>query len=115
MSTEVLTIDVQIVEKGKEIFSALSELRPEKSFSFVLTEEGVEAVQEAKILAEWGIGGNKPKLKVAAMECFDQMAEAEAGSPVNVNFTEYELKAMAEVLSVIERALERQEDGILKK
>lgn len=54
MSTEVLTIDVPTVEKGKEIFTALSELRPEKSFSFVLTEEGVEAIQEAR--KNWPIG-----------------------------------------------------------
>jgi hypothetical protein len=115
MSTEVLTIDVPTVEKGKEIFTALSELRPEKSFSFVLTEEGVEAIQEAIKLADWGIGGNKPKLKEAALECLDYMGEVEVGAPVNVNFTEYELKAMAEVLSVIDRALERNEDGVLKK
>lgn len=115
MSTEVLTIDVPTVEKSKEIFTSLSDLRPEKSLSFVLTEDGVEAIQEAKKLAEWGIGGNKPKLKAAAIECLDHMGEAEAGTPVNVNFSEYEIKAILEVLSVIERALERQEDGILKK
>lgn len=66
-------------------------------------------------MADWGIGGNKPKLKEAALECLAHMGEAEAGEPVNVNFTEYELKSMAEVLSVIDRALERQEEGILKK
>lgn len=115
MSTEVLTIDVSTVEKGKEIFTALSELRPEKSFSFVLTEEGVEAIQEAKKLADWGIGGNKPKLKETALECLEGIGTAEAGDPVNVNFTEYEIKSMAEVLSVIEKALEIEEDGVVKK
>ena len=49
------------------------------------------------------------------MECLDYLEVAEAGDPVNVNFTEYEIKSLAEVLSVIERALERQEDGTLKK
>jgi hypothetical protein len=98
MSNEVITIDVPIVEKSLEIFTTLAELRPEKSLSFVLTEEGVEAMQEAIKLTDWGIGGNKPKLKEAAIECLEQMGEAEAGAPVNVNFTEYELKAMTEVL-----------------
>ena len=115
MPAEVLTINVPIVEKAKEIFSALSELKPEKSMSFVLTEEGIEAIQEAEKLAEWGIGGNKPKLKLAAIDCLEMIGAGEAGEPVNVNFTEYELKAVAEVLAVIDRALVNQEDGVLKK
>jgi hypothetical protein len=115
MSAEVLTINVPIVEKAKEIISVLSEMRHDKSMSFALTEEGFEAIREAEKLAEWGIGGNKPKLKEAAFVCLEMIGSGEPGIPVNVNFTEYELKAIGEVLAVIERALERQEEGVLKK
>lgn len=114
MSAEVITLNLPVVEKGKEIFSVLSEIRPEKSFSFVLTEDGVEAIQLAITLAEWGIGGNKPKLKETALEYLDEMSQCEAGDPVNVNFTEYEIKSMGEVLAVFEKALEEQEEGVLE-
>ncbi|MEN8242841.1 MAG: hypothetical protein ABFS17_13040 [Chloroflexota bacterium] len=115
MSADELMINVPIVEKALEIFSTLTVIRPEKSFSFILTEEGLEAIQEAGKLAEWGIGGNKPKLKIAALECLALIGSGEPGDPVNVNFTEYELKSCAEILSVIERALTNHEDGLLKK
>jgi hypothetical protein len=114
MSAEVLTLKVPIAELGIEIFTVFSELPPEKSLSFVLTEEGVEAIQLAPTLVDWGIGGNKPKLKQTALECLSLMQDAEAGVPVNVNFTEYEIKAMGEVLGVFEKALEKQEDGLLE-
>jgi len=42
MATDALEINVLIVEKAREIFSALAEIRPEKSFSFILTEEGID-------------------------------------------------------------------------
>jgi hypothetical protein len=41
------------------------------------------------------------------------LEEFSPGDPVNVNFTEYEIKAMGEVVSVIEKALEQHEDGVL--
>jgi hypothetical protein len=114
MTADVLSINVAILEKGLEIFDVLSGLTPEKSLSFVLTDEGAEAVQLAIPLTEWGIGGNKPKLKETALECLAQINEAEAGDPVNVNFTEYEVKSMGEILAVFQKALEEQEDGILE-
>ena len=114
MTADVLTLNIPVVELGKEIFSALSELRPEKSLSFVLTEEGAEAVQLAISLVDWGIGGNKPKLKETALACLAEMNEVSAGDPLNVNFTDYEIKAMAEILAVLEKALEKQKDGILE-
>ena len=115
MPTDALEINVPNVEKAKEIFSALSEIRPEKSFSFILTEEGIEAVTETRKLAEWGIGGNKPKLKVAALECLEMIGSGEPGAPVNVNFTEYEIKSIVELLSVVDRALENHSEGVLKR
>jgi hypothetical protein len=114
MTADVLSLDVAIAEKGVEIFDVLSGLTPEKSLSFVLTDEGVEAIQLAIALTEWGIGGNKPKLKETALECLNQISEVDAGDPVNVNFTEYEVKSMEEVLAVFQKALEQQKDGILE-
>jgi hypothetical protein len=35
------------------------------------------------------------------------------GEPVNINFTEYEIKSMGEVLEVLTKALEVHEDGTL--
>ena len=113
--TDEIKIKPEIVRIAHVIFSEFSNLKPERSLSFSLTDEGVEAINEAKKLADWGIGGNKPKLKETALEHLEILEKSKAGEPVNVNFTEYEIKAMGEVLAVIEKALEIHEDGILYK
>ena len=46
MTADELTINIAGVETAKEIFSALVEIQPEKSMSFVLTEEGIIKAQE---------------------------------------------------------------------
>ena len=51
------------LEVAEEIFRTIADLRPERSLSFTLSQEGAEAVQDALMIVEWGIGGNKPKLK----------------------------------------------------
>jgi hypothetical protein len=112
--TADIKIDVERIEIAKEIFSTLSALRPLQSFSFSLDTNGMDALNETLVLIDWGIGGNKPKLKEAALEVVTPLSEREAGSPLNVNLTEYEIKAMEEVASVIARALEQQDDGVLK-
>lgn len=114
MANEIV-IDPEVVEVAQNIFIEFVALRPEHSLSFTLTDQGIEAISEAKKLADWGIGGNKPKLKEAAIDYLEVLGEASAGDPVNVNFTEYELKAMGEVLSVIEKALEDHNEGVLSK
>jgi len=110
---EDININPEVVEVAHEIFTEFASLKPEHSFSFSLTEMGVDAISVAKQLADWGIGGNKPKLKATAIEYIEVMEEFSPGDPVNVNFTEYEIKAMGEVVSVIEKALEEHEDGVL--
>ena len=110
-----IVINPDVVQVAQNIFSEFVALRPEHSFSFRLTEQGVDAIAEAKKLADWGIGGNKPKLKETAIEYLDKLEKASAGDPVNVNFTEYELKAMGEVLLVIEKALDEHNEGVLSK
>jgi len=112
---EEIYIKPEIVRIAHVIFSEFCNMKPESSLSFSLTEEGVLAMTEAKKLAEWGIGGNKPKLKETALEHLEVFQKSRAGEPVNVNFTEYEIKAMGEVLAVIEKALESHEDGVLFK
>lgn len=113
MTKEEIEINLKITEIAKEIFSELSELKPESSLSFTLSEEGMEAISQAIELAEWGIGGNKPKLKQTALEILEEIEKIEPGEPVNVNFTEYEVKSMGEVLSVVEKALENHEEGVV--
>lgn len=108
-----IKIDPNITEVAQNIFSELANLKPETSLSFTLTEQGADAISQAIVLAEWGIGGNKSKLKETALENLSEIDQVPAGEPVNVNFTEYEVKAMGEVLSVIEKALDKHEDGIL--
>jgi hypothetical protein len=111
--TEEITIDPEITEIAQDIFTELSSLKPETSLSFTLTDQGADAVSQAIVLAEWGIGGNKSKLKETALENLAAMDQVPAGEPVNVNFTEYEVKSMGEVLAAIEKALEKHEDGVL--
>ncbi|MCB2179866.1 hypothetical protein KQH54_01950 [bacterium] len=111
--SEEIKIDPIITEIAQNIFTELANLKPETSLSFTLNEQGSNAISQAIALAEWGIGGNKPKLKEAALENLNAIDEIPPGEPVNVNFTKYEVKAMAEVLSVIEKALETHTDGVL--
>ena len=110
---EEIQVNLEAVELAKEIFEQLSQVRPEHSLSFVLNEEGTAAIIESIKIAEWGIGGNKPKLKATALEILGEISEVETGDPVNVNFTEYEVKSMNEVYEVIVKALEDHEDGVL--
>ena len=108
-----LKIDIESVKLAKQIMDQLSQVRPEHSLSFVLNDDGVAAIDESIKIAEWGIGGNKPKLKATALEILNTIGEVSAGEPVNINLTEYEVKSMGEVLEVITKALEVNEDGTL--
>lgn len=108
-----VNIDIEIVELAKQIMDQLSRVRPEHSLSFVLNEDGKAAIGESIKIAEWGIGGNKPKIKATALEILNAIDEVSVGEPVNINLTEYEIKSMGEVLEVLTKALEVQEDGHL--
>lgn len=100
---------------GLEIVQSLSELKPLSSFSFTLSNEGFDAVNQVFALAEWGIGKNAYKLKKSALKVFNDILEHPNGSPINVNLTEYEIKAMKTVMSLIERSLDNHTNGILTK
>jgi hypothetical protein len=110
-----ITIDVESVLQGKEIIEHLAGLKPYTSLSFVLNEEGFTAVDEVKRLAEWGIPGNRTKLKQAAMDVLTPLLEFPHDTPLNVNLTEFDVKSMGEVLMVIDRSMERHQDGVLVK
>jgi hypothetical protein len=113
MAKDALTIRPELLEISKKIFETLSKLRAEKSFSFSLTPEGADALKDAVKIVEWGIGGNKPKLKATAQEIMAEMVLIEHGKPINVNLTEYEVKAMEEVFLAIEKAAESHKEGVL--
>ena len=108
-----IQINTEIVEIAQDIMEQLVTIRPEHSFSFVLNDEGSQAIEESIKIADWGIGGNKAKLKATALEILDSINEIPAGEPVNVNFTEYEVKSLSEVYDALGKALDKHEDGIL--
>lgn len=114
-SDSSITLNVARVELARDIIRELVTIMPERSLSFILSPEGFEAMVETIRLADWGIGKNKSKLKESALENLQSITVLPAGKPVNINFTEYELKALGEVLAVIERALENHKEGILTR
>lgn len=114
MAADQVKIDVQRVELAREIVDQLSKLKKESSFSFALSEEGHFAMEETLKLIEWGIGGNKPKIKETAVTIFAPMLEAPTGTPINLHLDEYDLKSIGEVLAVIDRSLAQHKDGVLK-
>jgi hypothetical protein len=95
-----------IQQLGVQIASTLSELMPEKSLSFSLNEEGFEAVKWLVELTEEKMPKNMHVLKENAMEALNLITNGEAGIPLNVNFTEDELKALAKVLEIAEREVD---------
>lgn len=108
-----LRINPELLVKAKEIFSTIGQYRPEHSLSFVLSPEGADAVSDTLKIVEWGIGGNKSKLKATALEVLGEINGVPSGAPVNINLTEYELKSMDEVVTAIEKAIENHRDGVL--
>jgi hypothetical protein len=113
MADETVIINPDLLSVAKEVFSTLSEQRAEHSFSFLLTEDGFNSISDTIKVVEWGIGGNKSKLKATALEILEEFATVDQGVPINVNLTEYELKSMEEVALALEKAEESHQDGEL--
>lgn len=113
--TKELEINEKALGIGLEIVQSLSALKPLSSISFSLSNEGIEAVDEVLALSEWGIGKNAYKLKEAAIEVFNDILEHPDGAPINVNLTEYEIKAMKTVMELIEKSLDKHTNGVLTK
>ena len=113
MTENYVKINPELLEIAVDVFKTLSEQRAEHSFSFLLTEDGYNAVPDVIKVVEWGIGANKSKLKTTALEILTEIAEVEQGVPINVNMTDYELKSMVEVAQAIEKALESHDAGEL--
>ena len=113
--TKELEINEESLCIGLEIVQCLSEIKPLQSLSFTLSNEGVIAVNEVSTLTEEGIGKNAYKLKEAALDVFNAILEHPDGVPINVNLTEYEIKAMKTVMDVIERSLDKHTDDASRK
>jgi hypothetical protein len=113
--TKELEINEEFLNIGLEIVQCLSELKPLSSLSFTLSHEGVDAVKEVLTLAEWGIGKNAYKLKESSLEVFNGILDHPDTAPVNVNLTEYEIKAMNKVKDLIERSLDKHTNSVLTK
>jgi molecular chaperone DnaK (HSP70) len=110
-----IEINVESIQTAQEIIEAFTGLKPLSSFSFTLSMDGQDAVNEVLRLVEWGIGKNKSKLKDAALGVISPLAESVPGLPNNVNLTEFEIKSMEEVLSLIERTLSKHKDGVVTR
>jgi hypothetical protein len=110
-----IEIDVERIHQSREIIESLVELRPYRSFSFVLNDEGFAAIEETISLAEWGIGRNKSRIKEAALRVLNRLVAHPSGTPLNVNLTKKESESMDEVLWQIDRALEQHKEGLLTR
>lgn len=110
-----LEINVENLEYGYQAFQQIAECKPYSSYSFLLDVRTSIAFGDVRNLVEWGMGGNMPKMKIAALEILDTILSSSPGENVNLNFTEYECKSMQAVASLIERALEKQSNGVLRK
>jgi len=110
-----LEINEESLSIGLEIVQSLTELKPHTSLSFMLSEEGVSAVNEVLALTEWGIGKNAHKLKKSALAVFNSILEHPNGAPVNINLTRFDIKAMKKVRKLIKKSLNNHKNGILTK
>jgi hypothetical protein len=110
-----LEINIEDIQTAQEIVGKIASLKPLTSLSFTLSAEGLSAVKETLRLIEWGIGKNKPKLKQAALDVLSPVAGSDPGVPNNINLTEFDIKAIEEVLAVIERALSKYKDGMVTR
>jgi hypothetical protein len=95
-----------VQQLGVQIIGTLSELMPERSMSFSLSEEGFEAVRWLVELTKEKMPKNMHVLKESALEALTQISKGKAGTPLNVNFSEDELKALAKVLEIAEREVD---------
>ncbi len=100
-------IPVEHLELGEEIIGAMAALRPFQSLSFALSEDGAAALAEMVGLTKKRMGKNMPKLREAALGVLTPLTSHSAGTPINVNLTDYEVKAMTEVLALIQRNLKK--------
>lgn len=117
MAADVDRIEIkkEDLQTAQEIIGAFTNLKPLTSFSFTLNDEGLTALKETLRLIEWGIGKNKLKLKEAALEVLSPLSDDDQGAPININLTEYEIKAMEEVSVLIERAISKHKDGMVTR
>lgn len=113
--TDQLEIHIEDIQTAQEIVGEIGNLKPLTSLSFTLSAEGLSAIKETLRLIEWGIGKNKSKLKAAALEVISPLADSDPGVPNNINLTEFEIKAMEEVLAVIGRAISKYKDGMVTR
>ncbi len=114
MASELI-IDEEDLAYGLEIIQQISAFRPYSSYSFQLSPKGFSAVSEVRELVEWGMGKNMHKMKEAALEILDSVLAYSPEERVNMNLTEYECKSIEAVAGLIERSLDKQKDGVLRK
>jgi len=94
---------------GREIASSLAGLRAEHSFSFILNEEGHVALKELIDLSDDKIPKNMTRIKESIDEVFGSLSDKEPGTPLNVNLSEDDIKAMEKVLELVDRNWEIEE------
>ena len=113
--TDRIEINIEDLQTAQEIFGTIVKIKPLTSFSFTLNGEGLTAIKETLRLVEWGIGKNKPKLKEAAIDILSPVVDVDQGLPININLNEYEIKAIEEVLALIDRSISKYKEGVVTR
>ncbi|MGD8458588.1 MAG: hypothetical protein PVF83_19600 [Anaerolineales bacterium] len=112
-NTDRIEIKIEDLQTAKEIVEKIAGTKPLTSLSFTLNGDGLSSLKETLRLIDWGIGNNKPKLKEAALDVLSPLIDVDQGVPINVNLTEYEIKAMEEVLALLERSISKNKEGVV--
>ena len=109
---DILQVEESLIRTGFEIFDQIAAFQPFSSISFLKTDRIQESIRETQRLVDWGMAKNKPKMKEAALMVIDQMMSVARGDHINMNLDDYQLKSLAEVSSLLERALENKITGL---
>lgn len=107
-----LQVDGSKLKAGQMIIQEILQFQPFSSISFFIKENNLQALQETRLLLDWGMAKNKSKMKAASLEIIDLILSTSPGNPVNLNLDEYELKSLAEAGSLLQRAFEQKIEGL---
>lgn len=107
-----LQVERAKIEIGQRIIQEISQFQPFSSISFFATDEILQTLEEVRLLVNWGMAKNKPKMKAASLDILDIILNTLPGDPVNLNLDEYEHKSVAETAALLKRSLKVKIDGL---
>jgi hypothetical protein len=108
---------IQVSQKnlnlGYMLLKEISTFRPYSSISFQSSDEIINAVQDIRRLADWGMAKNKHKMKESVINTLDSILYCEPEEPVNLNLSKYELKSLKALSKLVKRTLDQQKDDVV--